>query len=171
MLLPMNVEDVCSSTRQFGNFPEVIAGGAGLPAGVPVITLITPVAASITTRSIRGLPTGAVIVPVVCAVFSVSVTPFSTAPASIVTVIAWGLDSCGAKASTMRFATFAAPSSDALYVVASCEVKFGSTQVALILDSLFSYPCRSPIHRTAHFRAGRIEDMQRCAGRGEPRNR
>jgi hypothetical protein len=55
----IDVVVVCSSTCATGELPGGIAGGTGLAASVPSTTESTPVVLLTTTRSIRGLLTGA----------------------------------------------------------------------------------------------------------------
>jgi hypothetical protein len=111
--------------RQIGWRSAGIAGATGDAAGVPVTTWIAPVAGLSTTRSMRGLPTGAAIVPVFCAAISVSTPPIIRAPASTRTVMFGVVCACGRKATAMRSPATMSPSIIERQSVQTCCVLSG----------------------------------------------
>jgi hypothetical protein len=80
-----------NSTWQMGYLPAVNAGGDGVAASVPVITETVPAFGSNTTRSMRGLVTGAVKVGLIRQIFTGKLVKLTVqfgepAPAASVTV-------------------------------------------------------------------------------------
>ena len=76
----IDVVDVAKDICAMGNLLSGMAGGLGEPASTPPIIEIVPTVLPITTRSIRGLVLGALILAELCAPISTIAPSINKAP-------------------------------------------------------------------------------------------